>query len=110
MKASALVAGLIGGIVSLTYEEKLSFGKAIILILTGAACAAYITPLVELYIDFDKGMGNAFSFLIGLISMRLIGGVLVLADKWKIKPSLTELPKIETENETPPESDDNEQQ
>lgn len=47
IKLSVLLAGLIGGVVSLTYETKITFYRALLLIVSGASVAAYLQPLAE---------------------------------------------------------------
>jgi hypothetical protein len=80
IKLSVLVAGLIGGIVSLTYEEKISFKRAILLIITGASTAAYLQPLAEHYVQIPENLSSGLGFILGLISMRVIDVVMLNAN------------------------------
>ena len=72
IKLSVLVAGLIGGIVSLTYETKLSFMRALLLIVGGASTAAYLHPLAEHYLSMDSKFSSGIGFVLGLVSMKVI--------------------------------------
>ena len=72
IKLSVLISGLIGGIVSLTYEEKISIQRAILLIVSGAATAAYLQPLAEHYIGIPENISTGLGFVLGLVSMRVI--------------------------------------
>ena len=72
IKLSVLVAGLIGGIVSLTYETKLSFQRALLLIISGAATAAYLQPFLEHVLSLDTKFSAGAGFLLGLVSMKVI--------------------------------------
>ena len=72
IKLSVLVAGLIGGIVSLTYETKLSFMRALLLIIGGASTAAYLHPLTEHYLGLDNKFSSGVGFVLGLVSMKVI--------------------------------------
>lgn len=82
IKLSVLVAGLIGGIVSLTYEEKISFNRAVLLILAGASTAAYLQPLAEHYINIPENLSTGLGFVLGLVSMRIIDVLMVNVPKW----------------------------
>jgi hypothetical protein len=72
IKLSVLVAGLIGGVVSLTYETKLSFQRALLLIVSGAATAAYLQPLFEHILSLDARFSSGAGFILGLVSMKVI--------------------------------------
>lgn len=81
IKLSVVIAGLIGGIVSLTYHTKVSFLKALALIAAGASTAAYLHPIVAHYLSTDDRFSSGIGFLLGLTSMKLIGGIMTSADK-----------------------------
>jgi len=72
IKLSVLVAGLVGGIVSLTYETKLSFTRALLLIVGGASTAAYLHPFAEHYLNMDSKFSAGIGFVLGLVSMKVI--------------------------------------
>jgi len=81
IKVSVLAAGLVGGIVSLTFEQKISAVRAVLLILTGCSTAVYVHPLIESYYNTSPDIGPGISFIISLVSMRVIKRVLDTIDK-----------------------------
>lgn len=81
IKVSVLAAGLIGGIVSLTFEQKISAIRAVMLILTGCSTAVYTHPIIESYYHTSPDIGPGISFIISLLSMRVIKRVLDVIDK-----------------------------
>ena len=81
IKLSVLVAGLIGGIVSLTYETKLSFSRALLLIIGGASTAAYLHPVMSHYLSADNQFSSGIGFVLGLVSMKIINFIMANAEK-----------------------------
>ncbi len=79
IKLSVLVAGLVGGIVSLTYEEKISFQRATVLIAAGASTAAYLQPMVEHLVGMPEKFSSGLGFVLGLISMKIIDAFMLHA-------------------------------
>lgn len=90
VKASSLIAGLSGGIISLTYEDKITPYRAAMLIITGGICASYLTPIVIDWANKIATVGdhaeNGGAFIIGLLSMKIVGGLLKLGEKFKRNP------------------------
>lgn len=72
IKLSVLTSGLIGGIVSLTYEERISAQRALLLIVGGASTAAYLQPLTEHYLGIPEKFSTGLGFVLGLVSMKII--------------------------------------
>lgn len=72
IKLSVLLAGFIGGVVSLTYETKITFYRALLLIISGAAVAAYLQPLAEHWMNLPENLSTALGFVLGLVSMKVI--------------------------------------
>ncbi len=87
IKIANLIAGLCGGLVSLVFEKKLSFKRALLLIFVGAISSSYLTPILQHWIDFSEPTENAAAFLIGLMSMNILGGLLRLADSFESNPA-----------------------
>ena len=87
-KLPVLVSGIVGGIISLTFEQKISFLKAIVMIFTGGSTAALTYPALEVYFSLQPQFANAVGFLLGLISMRVIDILLILLDRIKSNPAL----------------------
>lgn len=77
-----LFAGLSGGVLSLGYSENMTFKKAILQIITGGACASYLTPiLIQIlpnWIPISATVGNGLAFIIGLIGMFLVPAIMKL--------------------------------
>jgi hypothetical protein len=72
IKLSVLVSGLVGGVASLTYETKISFYRAVLLITSGAATAAYLQPVAEHYLGMSERFSTGVGFTMGLVSMKII--------------------------------------
>ena len=73
------MGGLVGGIISLTFEEKLSFGRAVALIFTGGVTAGYGFKIAEHYFQLNHELTGVFGFTVGLISMRLLKAIMNVA-------------------------------
>lgn len=86
VKPTSLVAGVFGAVASLTYERQISVLRAVILIITGAASAAYLTPLVGGWLELTDNTENAYAFIIGLLSMKIIGGLMNIGDRFRQDP------------------------
>jgi len=82
LELPSIIAGILGGVISLTYEkEKTSPAKAGFLILTGACTAGYLTPMVAEYGNIGDNLQAGLSFVIGLSSMHIIKSLPLLVDK-----------------------------
>lgn len=81
VKISVLVSGIVGGIISLTFEQKISFVKALVMIFTGASTTAVTYPALESYFSIQPAFANGLGFLLGLIAMRLIDLIMAIVDK-----------------------------
>lgn len=88
MKLSALVAGLVGGLVALTHEDKMSPIKAIVFILAGGVTAGYSFTALEHWYGLHPSTTGIASFSLGLVSMRLIEILLALAIAVRQEPTL----------------------
>lgn len=82
IKLSVLVSGLIGGIVSLTYETKISFLRALFLIAGGASTAAYLQPIAQHYIGLPEQFSTGLGFVMGLVSMKIIEFLIENTEKY----------------------------
>lgn len=85
VKLSALIAGVFGVGVSLMYE-KVSTARAIVLLLSGSFGAGYLTPLFASVFNLSTGVENSIAFLLGLVSMRLMGGIINISRKFYENP------------------------
>ena len=88
IKISVLLSGIAGGVVSLTYEDKIPPVRALGMIFCGGATAAYTEPLLAKYLDLATAHGNAIGFFLGLISMKLVHIILSLMDHVKGDPTI----------------------
>ena len=88
IKLSATVAGVIGGLVSLTFEQKLSFFRAVLLLFSGGVTAGFTAPITVEHLGFTPNWGGAIAFTIGLFAMRIISVLMRILDMVKENPSI----------------------
>ncbi len=92
VKYAALVAGFAGGVVSLAYLRELSRAQMVLAVLSGAACAGYLTPVAipliagAIGVAATPALENAAAFLVGLTSMNLIPGLMHLSERFRRDP------------------------
>ncbi len=86
IKLSGALAGLIGGIVSLSFIRNLTPLRAILATLTGAASAAYITPLIVRGFELEYELEHAVAFLTGLMGMNILAGFFRISERFQQKP------------------------
>lgn len=87
ISTSALIAGLVGGLMSLSMLPQLTFRKAVAALIGGAACAAYLTPLAVEWAGLSsRNLENGLAFALGIGGMRIIGGILKLWSKFEAAP------------------------
>ncbi|EFO31548.1 peptidase M48, Ste24p [Roseibium sp. TrichSKD4] len=89
VKISALVAGLVGAVVSLTFMRDLSPARALLYIITGTACAAYGTPLVVKWLSLTGPTENGIAFITGMVGMNILAGVFKISERFKREPVKT---------------------
>jgi hypothetical protein len=93
VKYAALVAGFAGGVISLAYLQELSRTQMVLAVLSGSACAGYLTPIAipviagGLGIPATPHMENAAAFLLGLTAMNVIPGLLRLSEIFRRDPA-----------------------
>ena len=87
VSTSAMIAGLVGGLMSLSMLPQLTFRKAVAAMIGGAACAAYLTPLAVEWAGLSsRNLENGLAFALGIGGMRIIGGILKLWSKFEAAP------------------------
>lgn len=86
IKVSAVVAGVIGGVISLSFIRDLTLLKAFFAILTGAASAGYITPLIVNGFDLALELEHAVAFLNGFLAMNVLAGIFKVTERFREKP------------------------
>lgn len=83
LKKMAMIGGLIGAIVSLRFFPEITTwpGRATTL-LSGWACAAYVTPLVGALLDVAEKHEGGVAFLLGVLGMAVIANVIKALPEW----------------------------
>lgn len=88
IKTSILVSATAGSIATLLFEPKISFWRAILLVFSGAGAAVFTCPMVVHYLKIEEHLSHAVTFLLGLLSMKLVGVIMIILDKIKEDPSI----------------------
>lgn len=89
IKVGTVVAGLVGGVLSLSMMPRLTFRKAVTAVIGGGACAAYGTPLVVEYLGLSsRNLENGLAFVLGVVGMHILGGIFTMSDRWRRNPSI----------------------
>lgn len=86
IKYGSLVAGAIGGLISLYHIEELSGWGRLLAILSGMSVAGYGTPVIDAWLDLSPSMENAVAFFLGLTAMNIIPGLLKISELFKNDP------------------------
>lgn len=89
LKFPTLIAGVIGGIISLSFIRNLSLFKGFTALLAGSFCAGYWTAPLAAYIGVSPDSDNAIAFFIGVVGMNLIAGIYKLFEAFSEKPLQT---------------------
>lgn len=91
-KLSAIIAGFVGGVVSLAMIRDLTPKVAVTTVIGGTACAAYLTPLIVAYFELGGSeLENALAFLTGVCGMNGVAGVFKLSERFRANPSIDAL-------------------
>ena len=88
IKSIIFIAGIAGGIASLTKKTKLSKWEKFISILTGGFTANYLTPLAAEWVDLSENTHYGMAFLLGyggLASVEMLWNRLHRNDNKKIE-------------------------
>jgi len=86
LKLATVVAGFIGGVVSLSMIRDLTPLKAFGTVLGGTACAAYLTPIALHYTGLAGGAEHALAFFLGVCGMNGVAGVFKVSERFRAKP------------------------
>ncbi len=81
VKAINAAAGLIGGLVSLSFLKTLTPWQAIASVFTGAAVAGYGAPVVTSYLTLSPRAEYLCAFLLGLTAMNIIPAIIESSGK-----------------------------
>ena len=93
VKYATLVAGFAGGVISLAYLQEMSRAQMVVAVLTGSACAGYLTPVAIPLLAGAVGLApslpleNAAAFLVGLTSMNIVPGLMRLSEIFRRDPA-----------------------
>lgn len=88
LKNSPFVIGFLGSMTALMFEPKLSIRRTSFLLFTGTVCAGYLAPFVAEVLHFESPNAQAaIAFITGTMGMRLVGGLIVLAEKFRKDPT-----------------------
>ena len=89
IKTIVFIAGLAGGLASLTKRTKSNWWEKFISVLTGGFTANYLTPLVAEWTNLGENTHYGFAFLLGyggLASVEMLWNRLHKDDKKEEKP------------------------
>jgi len=86
IKYGSLIAGTIGGIISLKYIDGLNHFGRVLAVLAGAAVAGYGTPILDGWLNLGGDTENAIAFFLGLTAMNIIPGLIRLSELFKSDP------------------------
>lgn len=86
VKVASVIAGLIGGVVSLAYVPGLTPGKAFLAVVAGASSAGYLTPIVVNYLGLSAEQGHGVAFLLGLMALNVLAGFFRIGERFREKP------------------------
>ena len=85
-QTGALAAGIAGAIVSFSYQRPKNLLDAILRVVGGMFGAVYLGPITAKLLGFGPEFESAIEFLIGLVSMHLMGGIFGMAQLFKENP------------------------
>lgn len=87
-KKAPVIAGFIGAILSLYFIKDLTRTKAAVAVFGGAACAAYLAPVLIAWFGLQgsEEAESGAAFLIGILGMNIIGGVFYIGEQFKSNP------------------------
>lgn len=87
LKFTLLIAGFLGGVVSLSFVKELTRTQAALSVFTGAVTAGYGAPLAVSYMNIASlEAQNGLAFVIGLTAMNIIPAFMRLSEQFKRDP------------------------
>lgn len=86
IKLSVIIAGFMGGVISLTFVRELTSTQMAAAVATGTVTTHYLTPLVLFYSGAASSIENGVAFIIGVMAMNIIPGMLRLSEIFKQDP------------------------
>lgn len=70
-----VVSGFLGSIIGLTRAAKFTPAAALVSIISGVSCAAFITPMIHYWWELDRRLENGIAFFLGLLGLQITGKV-----------------------------------
>ncbi len=86
IKFGSVIAGAVGGIISLHYIEGLNMWGRVLAVVAGAAVAGYGTPVLSGWLSLGQDAENALAFFLGLTAMNVIPGLISVSEMFKSDP------------------------
>lgn len=86
IKLASLLAGFVGGVVSLSFVKQLTRAQAVIAVTTGAVTANYLTDGAMYWLSLPASLGGFASFVIGLTAMNIVPGLLKVSAIFRNNP------------------------
>lgn len=86
IKYGSLIAGTVGGIISLKYIDGLNNFGRVLAVLAGASVAGYGTPVLDNWLQLGADTESAVAFFLGLTAMNIIPGLIRLSELFKSDP------------------------
>lgn len=86
IKFGSVIAGAVGGIISLHYIEGLNMWGRFLAVVAGAAVAGYGTPVLSGWLNLGPDAENALAFFLGLTAMNVIPGLIRISEMFKSDP------------------------
>lgn len=86
LKIGSVVAGFVGGVVSLSMLRDLTPMRAMGTVIGGTACAAYLTPIALEYTGLSGASEHALAFFLGVCGMNGVAGVFKISERFRVKP------------------------
>lgn len=86
LKFSVILAGFLGGVLSLSFVRELSKSQMVIAVCTGTVTTHYLTPLALHYTGLTLDLESGVAFLIGIMAMNIIPGFIRLSELFKADP------------------------
>lgn len=83
IKPAQMVAGLIGGVISLAFVRDLKRWQMALAVLAGGGCASYLTPVLASYLHLGDNLQaqNGMAFVLGLCGMNIVPAVRAMVTK-----------------------------
>lgn len=72
-----ILAGISGAFLSVSVNSKLTTWQKVVVVLSGAGTANYLTPLVLEYIKFGDGTQYGLAFLVGFSGLKFVEWMIV---------------------------------